>query len=180
MIRELRGKREELQAERKVIDAKLAAINTVIDIFEGKGGGINQEALTSETSGDELQMSEIIESSPPTKPKRRSLTPPESEGSSANGHSEKIAITQEVREAVQELEGEFKTQDVVERIKAKYPWAEIKPTPVSTALGRMVKRKEGIRVVREGEGWEPNIYERYLPDPPAQENRVAEENAVSG
>lgn len=173
MIQELRRKRDELQAERASIDEKAAAITTVIDMFEGKGERGGQEALTSGTSGNELQMSEILESSSPTKPESRSSTSSESEGASADGHPEKLSIAQEVRKAVLEFEGQFKTQDVVQRIQAKHPWAEVTPTPVSTALGRMVKRKEGIRVVREGEAWEPNIYERYLRDNAVEENPVS-------
>ena len=158
MIRELRKKRDELQAERAAIETKLAAVSTVIDMFEGRDVSGGQEALTSETSGNELQMSEILESSSPTKT-------PEGKEASANGHPKKLSISQEVREAVQELEGQFKTQDIVQRIKDKYPWAEVTPTPVSTALGRMVKRKEGIRVAKEGEAWEPNIYEKLGENP---------------
>lgn len=166
MIRELRRKREELQAERAEIDQKLTAINTVIDMFEGNGEGVKQETLPSEVPVNEVQTSE----SP-----KPSLGIAES---SVNGHPQKIAITEEVRKAVQEFDGRFTTQDVVQRIRAKYPQAEVKPTPVSTALGRMVRRKESIRVVREGEAWEPNIYERFAPDPTLQENSVAEEHSV--
>ncbi len=180
MIRELRSKRVELQAERAAIDAKVAAITTVIDMFEGKEEIRNQEASIPETSGNKPQISKTPESSSPIKPKGRSLPVSESEESAANGQPKKIAITREVREVVQEFEGQFKSQDVVQRIKAKYPWAEVPPTPVSTALGRMVKREEGIRVAKEGEGWEPNIYERVSRDNSAQENPIAEESSVNG
>lgn len=170
MIRELRNKIVELQAERTAIDAKVAAISTVIDLFEAKEEMENREALTPATLGNKPQMSKTPESSSPTQPEGKSLSLSEGEVSTANGHPEKISITQEVREVVQELEGRFKSQDVVQRIKAKYPWAEVPPTPVSTALGRMVKRGESIRVAKEGEGWEPNIYEKVSHDNAVQEN----------
>jgi len=180
MIRELRVKRGELQTERAAIDAKLTAISTVIDMFEGKDESGDQEALTSRTSGNELQMSGILESPPPTKPEGKSSTSSENEVSSANGRPKKVSITQEVREAAPEFEGQFKSQDVVRRIMSKYPGAEVNPTAVSTALGRMVNRKESIRVAREGEAWEPNIYERIPHGDSAQENLIAEESPESG
>lgn len=180
MIQELRKKRDELQAERGAIDAKLAAISTVIDMFEGMDESGDRKALTSRTSRNEHQMSGVPESSSPTKTEGRSQTSPESEGSSTNGHPKKLSIAQEVREAVLEFEGQFKTQDVVHRIKTKHPQAEVTPTPVSTALGRMVHRKEGIRVAREGEAWEPNIYERVSHDNSTQENLIAEGSSVNG
>ena len=167
MIQELKRKREELQAERTAIDAKLEAVDTVIGMFGGRDNERRQETSISETSGNELQVEETLEPSSG------------SNESSVNGHSEKIAFAQEVREAVQKLEGEFKTQDIVQIIKAKYPRAEVNPTPVSTALGRMVKRKEGIRVAKEGEGWEPNIYERISDDNAGRENSVTEGNPMS-
>jgi hypothetical protein len=152
MIQELRKKRDALLAERAMLEERLAAINTVIDMFEGGHKERGQEPLTLGVSENESSP-EVAESS--------------------NGHSKKISITQEVREAVREYEGEFKTQDIVKIIKAKHPETEISPTPVSTALGRMVRRDEGIRVVREGEGWEPNIYERVVSNDPVQESSVS-------
>src|SRR5215212_5449968 len=83
MIRELRKKSDELQAERSVIDEKLAAVNKVIEMFEDSGKGRNPEATVSGVSGRRSEISEILR--PPSDRKGPS---------SANGRPQKIPITQ--------------------------------------------------------------------------------------
>lgn len=72
---------------------------------------------------------------------------------------EKIRITDEVRSALEEIEGNFTQQSVTALIASKNPHAEVKPAAVANVLARMAKRKS-IKVVRKGYGSAPNVYHK--------------------
>ncbi len=77
----------------------------------------------------------------------------------SNGGTEKIRITEEVRNALDELDGNFTQQSVTSLVASRNPHAEVKPVAVSSVLARMTKRKT-IKVVRKGYGSAPNIYRK--------------------
>lgn len=77
----------------------------------------------------------------------------------SNGGSEKIRITEEVRNALDELDGNFTQQSITSLVASRNPHAEVKPAAVSSVLARMTKRRT-IKVVRKGYGSAPNIYRK--------------------
>ncbi len=78
---------------------------------------------------------------------------------STNDRSEKINLAQEVREAVHETEGRFTQQSITQRVRGKYPNADVRAPSVSNTLARLVKRGS-VKRVRKGLGSEPNIYRK--------------------
>lgn len=77
----------------------------------------------------------------------------------SNGDSEKIQITQEVRDAVDGFTGSFTQQIITSKIVGKHPYADVKPAAVANVLSRMAKRGT-VKVVRKGYGRAPNTYRK--------------------
>lgn len=156
-LKELRRKTAEKMAR---VEKELAALAKDAEALDRALELLGENS--KEFQGHEAQVSEALEfprvtrdnDSPPWREAVRHI--------SSNGRSEKIRVTQEVRNAVQEFEGEFTQQDVVARIKNKYPFAEVRPPTVSSTLWRMADSGK-IEKVREGYGSEPNVYRR-IPD----------------
>jgi hypothetical protein len=76
-----------------------------------------------------------------------------------NGDTEKIRITEEVRSALEDIDGNFTQQSVTALVASRNPHAEVKPSAVASVLGRMTKRKS-VKVVRKGYGSAPNVYHK--------------------
>lgn len=77
----------------------------------------------------------------------------------SNDGTEKIRITDEVRNALDEHDGNFTQAILTSLIDSRNPHAEVKPAAVSSVLARMTKRKT-IKVVRKGYGSAPNVYRK--------------------
>lgn len=159
-ITRLRETRRKSMEERARADSDIAAIDRVLSLL----GVRNDELQDSGTKTNEISESLPIarESVPSALQRIEKPTLP-------NNRSKKIRITQEIRAAVQEFQGEFTQHDVVEWIKDKHPSAQVRSATVSSALWRMAKQGV-IKRVREGYGSEPNTYRRVSHDGPAQED----------
>lgn len=158
-------KRARAEEERASADSDVSAIDRVLKLL-----GVSVDELQS----GEAEIGEVPKSLPVAREDVSSPSQGVERPVSRNGHP-KIRITQEIRSAVQEFDGEFTQQDVLRRIKDKYPFAEIRPATVSSALWRMANQTGVIEKVREGYGSEPNTYQRVSPDGSTQESLPNEE-----
>lgn len=161
--------RREAIEKRMRLDEDISAIDRVLEIL-----GVNIRELQT----SEAEIDQTLESLPTP---QDSVSSPAHEGnmaSSQNGRTEKIRITQEIRNAVQGFEGEFTQQDIVEWIKSKHPFAEVRSPTVSSALWRMAN-KGTIEKIREGYGSEPNTYRKVSHDSPTQEGFPNGEDTVN-
>ena len=80
-----------------------------------------------------------------------------------DARSQRVRITQEVRNAIEEIEGEFTQQTISELIERKYPGLDVHRGSVSNAISRIMERDERIGgrrivLVEEGFGSTPNVY----------------------
>jgi len=158
LIRELQDLRHDIKED---AERKLIAVDLLINHLNQSDDEGVQESLLSGLGFSGKPQPSTTSAHP------QSVSTPRAYGngdySSSDRQAEKIRLTQEVRKAVREIEGTFNKQDIIARLTAKYPRADINPTGVTNALARMVKRGEGIELVEEGYGSEPNTY-RVLPD----------------
>jgi F0F1-type ATP synthase membrane subunit b/b' len=97
-----------------------------------------------------------------------------STSSRTEGRSKRVRITQEVKKAIGQVDGEFSQQDLSEIIESKYPGTEIHRGSVSNAISRIVTRGDiidGYRVelAEEGAGSDPNVYKKVEVAPVQEE-----------
>ena len=151
--------------ERARLDSDIASIDRVLELLGVSG---------NEFQGSETETGET-ESLPAARESTSSPLQEVERPVSRNGRSKKLRITREIRNAVQEFEGEFSQRDVVRWIQDRYPSAEIRAATVSSTLWRMANQTGVIEKVREGYGSEPNTYQRVSRDGSAQESLPNEE-----
>jgi hypothetical protein len=92
---------------------------------------------------------------------------------STNSNGSTLNITQAVKDAVEEADGRFEQPQITQMILDKYPDAQVNPAVVVNALTRMVKRKQGVRLVKRGKGSGRNVYEKITDESTLQENHMS-------
>ncbi len=98
--------------------------------------------------------------------------------STANGHSQKVRYTQEVRDYLRQHEGIFQPSEVTTWLEEKYPHTHIRPATVSSIIWRMADRGQGVRKVQGVPGSE-NSYEKIPQYDAAQSGLVEQEHSVT-
>ncbi|MGF1472139.1 MAG: hypothetical protein ACFB50_10415 [Rubrobacteraceae bacterium] len=155
-----------MELKRKIrarAEKELEALDIVWTLINKSDEEHNEERLFSEFRDSHISRSSAVSSSREPSPEK------------ADGHSRRIRITEEVREALSKIRGEFTKQDVLDLIAEKHPNTEVHGGSVSNALARMVKREEGVEVVEEGYGSAPNIYRKI--DVPSPQREPVQERA---
>lgn len=169
---EKQKKIRELQEDLRALDADIQALHATIQKQTVARDGLStyleylQESDKDhhqEPSFPELQIPNSHRATPPT----RSYV--DENPSSTNGHSQKINVAREVREAVKETEGDIIQKQITQRLSEKFPDASINPAVVANSLAKMVEREQGIVLVERGSGSAPNVY-RKVGEIASQEN----------
>lgn len=162
MARELQELRHDIKAD---AERKLAAVDLLLKHLDQGDDGESQESLLSHL------VSGVSQSSPAPRAYGGG------ESSSLNGGPGTINVAQEVREAIDQIKGSFKQQDISHIITMKYPNVEIRGATVSNTIGRLMKRGY-IRRVRKSHGSLPSIYRKSEAWPPPMINEADQEEEV--
>lgn len=165
-INRLLEARRKAMEERARADSDIAAIDRVLPLLGVRNDELQDSATETNETSESLSVAR--ESVPPPLQGIEKPSPP-------SGRSKKIRITQEIRRAIQEFQGEFTQHDVVEWIKDKHPSIQVRSATVSSALWRMAKQG-AIEKVQEGYGSDPNTYRRASHDSVVQEGFPDEEH----
>lgn len=152
-----RAERELAKAEKSLADAQKdeAALDRTLELL-----GVSKDSRANEVSaGTTLESQGTAKNRPP--------------------NSRKVKITEEVRNALQEFEGEFTPHDIAAWIEQRHPLIEVRPATVSSTLWRMADRGKDIEKVREGSGSKPNHYRKIPHHGSMREGFVEEERNLS-
>jgi hypothetical protein len=93
---------------------------------------------------------------------------------STNGNESTFNLTQAVKDAVEETHGRFEQPQITRMISDKYPDTKVNPAVVVNALTRMVKRGQGVRLVKRGKGSGRNVYEKTRDESTLQGNHMSD------